>query len=133
MKTDNTTLEKLTRGEEEVMQILWQLGAGSINDLIAAMQEPKPKYTTVATFLKILENKGYVEHEAGGGKSYEYRPIVPKEEYAHSVMSGLLSSYFGGSLAQMVSFFSRREDLSIQETEQILAIIRQARHKTDKS
>ncbi len=41
MKTDNTTLKKLTRGEEEVMQILWQLGAGSINDLIAAMQEPK--------------------------------------------------------------------------------------------
>lgn len=47
MKTDNTTLKKLTRGEEEVMQILWQLGAGSINDLIAAMQEPKPKYTTI--------------------------------------------------------------------------------------
>lgn len=60
MKTDNTTLKKLTRGEEEVMQILWQLGAGSINDLIAAMQEPKPKYTTIATFVKILENKGYV-------------------------------------------------------------------------
>ena len=57
MKTDNTTLKKLTRGEEEVMQILWQLGAGSINDLIAAMQEPKPKYTTIATFVKILETK----------------------------------------------------------------------------
>ena len=57
MKTDNTTLKKLTRGEEEVMQILWQLGAGSINDLIAAMQEPKPKYTTIATFVKILENQ----------------------------------------------------------------------------
>ena len=56
MKTDNATLKKLTRGEEEVMQILWQLGAGSINDLIAAMQEPKPKYTTIATFVKILEN-----------------------------------------------------------------------------
>lgn len=133
MKTDNTTLEKLTRGEEEVMQILWQLGTGSINDLIAAMQEPKPKYTTVATFLKILENKGYVEHEAGGGKSYEYYPLVPKEEYAKTVVSSILNSYFDGSLAQMVSFFSRREDLSIQETEQILAIIRQARHKTDKS
>ena len=124
MKTDNTTLKKLTRGEEEVMQILWQLGAGSINDLIAAMQEPKPKYTTIATFVKILENKG---------KSYEYYPLVPKEEYAKTVVSSILNSYFDGSLAQMVSFFSRREDLSIQETEQILAIIRQARHKTDKS
>ena len=72
MKTDNTTLKKLTRGEEEVMQILWQLGAGSINDLIAAMQEPKPKYTTIATFVKILENKGYVGRTERG-KSYEYR------------------------------------------------------------
>ena len=122
MKTDNTTLKKLTRGEEEVMQILWQLGAGSINDLIAAMQEPKPKYTTIATFVKILENKGYVGRTERG-KSYEYYPLVPKEEYAKTVVSSILNSYF----------FSRREDLSIQETEQILAIIRQARHKTDKS
>ena len=126
MKTDNTTLKKLTRGEEEVMQILWQLGAGSINDLIAAMQEPKPKYTTIATFVKILENKGYVGRTERG-KSYEYYPLVPKEEYAKTVVSSILNSYFDGSLAQMVSFFSRREDLSIQETEQILAIIRQAR------
>ena len=57
MKTDNTTLKKLTRGEEEVMQILWQLGAGSINDLIAAMQEPKPKYTTIATSSKYSRTK----------------------------------------------------------------------------
>lgn len=84
MKTDNTTLKKLTRGEEEVMQILWQLGAGSINDLIAAMQEPKPKYTTIATFVKILENKGYVGRTERG-KSYEYYPLVPKEEYAKTV------------------------------------------------
>ena len=77
MKTDNTTLKKLTRGEEEVMQILWQLGAGSINDLIAAMQEPKPKYTTIATFVKILENKGYVGRTERG-KSYEYYPLVPQ-------------------------------------------------------
>ena len=132
MKTDNTTLKKLTRGEEEVMQILWQLGAGSINDHIAAMQEPKPKYTTIATFVKILENKGYVGRTERG-KSYEYYPLVPKEEYAKTVDSSILNTYFDGSLAQMVSFFSRREDLSIQETEHILAIIRQARHKTDKS
>ena len=79
MKTDNTTLKKLTRGEEEVMQILWQLGAGSINDLIAAMQEPKPKYTTIATFVKILENKGYVGRTERG-KSYEYYPLVPNIE-----------------------------------------------------
>ena len=57
MKTDNTTLKKLTRGEEEVMRILWQLGEGSINELIAAMQEPKPKSTTIATFVKDVYNR----------------------------------------------------------------------------
>ena len=113
------------------MQILWQLGAGSINDLIAAMQEPKPKYTTIATFVKILENKGYVGRTERG-KSYEYYPLVPKEEYAKTVVSSILNSYFDGSLAQwFLSLPARRP--SIQETEQILAIIRQARHKTDKS
>ena len=131
MKTDNTTLKKLTRGEEEVMQILWQLGAGSINDLIAAMQEPKPKYTTIATFVKILETKA--TSDVRTGQKLRILPARSQEEYAKTVVSSILNSYFDGSLAQMVSFFSRREDLSIQETEQILAIIRQARHKTDKS
>ena len=59
-------IKELTRGEEEVMQILWKIGEGSINDIIAQMAEPKPKYTTVATFVKILENKEFVEHKPKG-------------------------------------------------------------------
>ena len=55
----NTKITELTRGEEEIMQILWRLGDAVVNDIIARTDEPHPKYTTVATFLKILENKGF--------------------------------------------------------------------------
>lgn len=113
---------ELTRGEEEVMQILWSIGSGFINDIIARMEEPKPKYTTVATFIKILENKGFVRHEAVG-KSHRYFPLVSKEDYAGNKMRSMLSNYFDGSLSQMVSFFSQKENISVKEMDEILEIV----------
>lgn len=117
---------KLTLGEEEIMQILWQLGDAVVNEIIARTREPHPKYTTVATFLKILENKGFVTHRPEG-KSHRYYPLIDKEEYARTVMSSLLTGYFDGSLSQLVSFFSRHEEISVGEMEEILEIMRQAR------
>lgn len=113
---------ELTRGEEEVMQILWSIGSGVVNDIIARMEEPKPKYTTVATFVKILENKGFVRHEAVG-KSHRYFPLVSKEDYAGNKMRSMLSNYFDGSLSQMVSFFSQKENISVKEMDEILEIV----------
>ena len=77
-------LTELTRGEEEIMQILWRLGDVVVNEIIAQTKEPRPKYTTVATFLKILENKGFVNHTPEG-KSHRYYPAVSREEYARGV------------------------------------------------
>ncbi len=113
---------ELTRGEEEVMHILWSIGSGVVNDIIARMEEPKPKYTTVATFVKILENKGFVRHEAMG-KSHRYFPLVSKEDYAGNKMRSMLSNYFDGSLSQMVSFFSQKENISVKEMDEILEIV----------
>ena len=81
-------LTELTRGEEEIMQILWRLGDAVVNEIIAQTKEPRPKYTTVATFLKILENKGFVNHTPEG-KSHRYYPAVSREEYARGVMSSV--------------------------------------------
>ena len=119
-------LTELTRGEEEIMQILWRLGDAVVNEIIAQTKEPRPKYTTVATFLKILENKGFVNHTPEG-KSHRYYPDVSREEYARGVMSSVLSSYFDGSLAQLVSFFSRHENISAREMDEILEIMRNAK------
>ncbi|HIW98493.1 MAG TPA: BlaI/MecI/CopY family transcriptional regulator [Candidatus Tidjanibacter gallistercoris] len=117
-------LTELTRGEEEIMRILWQLGDAVVNEIIARTEEPHPKYTTVATFLKILENKGFVGHRSEG-KSYRYFPLVRKEEYAHCVMSSMLDSYFDGSLVQLVSFFSRHEEIPESEIRELQEIIKQ--------
>lgn len=124
--TSNDKRTELTRGEEEIMQILWRLGDAVVNEIIPLTNEPHPKYTTVATFLKILENKGFVRHEAEG-KSHRYYPTVSREEYARGVMTSMLASYFGGSLSQMVSFFSQHEQISTGEMEEILEIMHRAR------
>ena len=113
---------ELTRGEEEIMQILWRLGNGTINDVIELMVEPKPKYTTVATFFKILENKGFIAREARG-RGFLYTPTVEREEYAKGIAKNVLHSYFDGSVSNMVSFFSKHENLSVQELDQIYEII----------
>lgn len=117
----------LTRGEEEIMQILWQLGSATVNEIIARTEEPRPKYTTVATFLKILENKGFVGH-VPEGKSHRYHSVVSREEYARGVMSSMLTNYFDGSIAQLVSFFSRNEKISDREQQEILEIMRNAKN-----
>ena len=117
----------LTKGEEEVMQILWSLGKATVNDIIECMKEPKPKYTTVATFIKILENKGVIGHEQAG-RGFVYYPVLTKEEYAGSVMNNVLATYFNGSLSQMVSFFSQNENISISEMDEILNIVKRIRN-----
>lgn len=117
---------QLTRGEEEIMQILWRLETATVSEIIRQTEEPHPAYTTVATFLKILENKGFVGHKAEG-KSHRYHPLVAREEYARGVMSSMLSSYFDGSLARLVSFFSQHEKIDMHEMDEILDVMRKAR------
>lgn len=119
------TISELTRGEEEIMRILWQLGNATVNDIIAQTPEPHPKYTTVATFVRILENKGFVTHTVEG-KSHRFIPAVDREAYADGVMSAMLTDYFGGSLAQLVSYFSRNEKIPARERQEILALMREA-------
>lgn len=120
-------IPELTRGEEEIMRILWELGDATVSEIIERTDAPRPKYTTVATFLKILENKGFVAHTAEG-KSHRYHPLIAREAYARRMMSSMLTSYFDGSLAQLVSFFSRHEKISAAEQAEILEIMRNAKH-----
>ena len=111
----------LTKGEEDVMKILWMLGKGTVNDILEHCDEPKPKYTTVATFLKLLEDKGFAGHTSTG-KSNMYYPVVEQKEYAGSVAGNMLDSFFGGSLVQMLSFFSSEKKLSSKEKQELLKL-----------
>ena len=111
----------LTKGEEDIMKILWMLGKGTVNDILEHCDEPKPKYTTVATFLKLLEDKGFAGH-ASTGKSNMYYPLIEQKEYAGSVAGNMLDSFFGGSLVQMLSFFSSEKKLSSKEKQDLLKL-----------
>ncbi|MBQ9138735.1 MAG: BlaI/MecI/CopY family transcriptional regulator [Alistipes sp.] len=124
----NKDLQTLTRGEEEVMQALWRLGEATVAEIIDGMEPPKPKYTTVATFIKILENKGFVAHTVEG-RGHRYHPIVEREQYAADVAKSMLANYFNGSLSQMVSFFGKKEDISVGEMDEILEIVEQIKNR----
>lgn len=115
-------MKELTRAEEEIMQILWEIEKGFVNDVVARMPEPKPAYNTVSTIIRILEKKGFVDHEAFG-KTHQYFPVISKEHYTKGFLSSFVKKYFSNSYQQMVSFFSKEEDLSLKDMEEINKII----------
>lgn len=114
--------QNLTHGEEQIMQILWSLGTGNVNSIIDKMEEPKPAYTTVATFMKILEEKEFVGRELAG-RSYTYYPEIAKEDYAQRVLRSAVADYFNSSIVELVSFYNEMQPLSQEEKEALQEIL----------
>lgn len=112
-------MKPLTKAEEEIMHILWKLEKTTVKDIVEQLPKPKPAYNTVSTIVRILENKGFVDHEADG-KGYLYFPLVQKSDYSHESLHKLAEGYFQGSFKSMVSFFMKKNDLSLGELEEIL-------------
>lgn len=115
-------LKELTKAEEQIMQVLWEMGAGFVKDLITQLPEPKPAYNTVSTIIRILETKGFVEHESFG-KSHRYLPKISKEEYKKLITGKLLHNYFDNSAKSMLSFFLEEKQMNIQDIDEIMKII----------
>lgn len=115
-------MKELTRAEEQIMQILWKLEKGFVKDIIDEMPEPKPAYNTVSTIVRILEKKEFVGYNAYG-KTHEYFPLVSKKVYTGSFMKGFIKNYFGNSYKQLVSFFAKEEDLTVEEMEEIIKLL----------
>jgi BlaI family penicillinase repressor len=122
---------ELTRAEEQVMQILWQLGPSHVKDVQAALPAPTPALTTVSTIVRILEQKGFVGYEPIG-RGYRYHALVAQDDYRRFSLRKLLRGYFGGSFSQLVSFFAQDENL---DAAQLDALLRQAQadEPTDKT
>lgn len=112
-------MKQLTKAEEEIMQILWDLKETNVAGIIKEMPEPKPAYNTVSTIVRILENKGFVDHRQKG-KGYIYFPVVEKETYSNQSINQLMNNYFNGSFKSMVSFFMKKNDLSTKDLESIM-------------
>lgn len=111
-------MKELTKAEEQIMHILWKLERGFVKDIREHFPEPKPAYNTVSTFIRILEKKGFVSHNAFG-KTHEYFPLISKDEYTKVYMKNFVKNYFSNSFQEMVSFFARDKTMSISELEDI--------------
>ena len=110
---------QLTKAEEQVMQILWDMKNGLVKDIRDSFDDPKPARNTVSTVVRILEKKGYVGHKVYGNV-HLYHPLVSKSEYSKSQLFGLMESYFNNSFPAMASFFAREKDLSMKDLEDLL-------------
>ena len=113
----------LTRAEEQIMQILWDLGEGLVKDVRERFPDPKPVRNTVSTVIRILERKGFVGHKTYGNV-YVYYPVVSKELYSKNQLLGLMENYFNNSFPAMVSFFAKETDLTIGELDKVLEDLR---------
>lgn len=109
----------LTRAEEQLMHILWDLNGAYLREVMDALPEPKPHQNTVATFLKIMVDKGFVEVEVIG-RIHKYVPAISKDAYSKRSLSGLVKNYFSGSYKQAVSFLVEEDKLSIHDLELLL-------------
>lgn len=123
---EKKTMKPLTRAEMDVMNVLWDAQhALTVNEIVEGYPEPKPAYTTVATFLKILEAKGYVEHKKKEetGRTFYYSPMLSREKYIAHVVGDTKDKLFGGSAKRFCSFLIQNEDLTDEDLQEILSLI----------
>lgn len=122
---------QLTKAEEQVMQILWELGEGLVKDIRDRFDDPKPARNTVSTVVRVLEKKNFIGHKAFSNV-HLYYPLVSKREYSKIQLFGLMESYFDNSFPAMASFFARENDLSMKELTGLLDVTRKELKKSKK-
>jgi len=113
----------LTKAEERIMQILWDLERGFIKDIQEQFPDPQPPYNTVSTIVRVLVKKEIVSYKSYGG-SYQYFPLITREEYRSEQMGRLMNNYFDNSLKEVVNFFSERKNLDVEELDEALKMLK---------
>ena len=123
-------MAELTKAEEQLMQHLWKLGEGTVQEVMASMNNGKcPSRTTVSTVIRLLEEKGVVGHKPSQGRGYIYYPLLKKEDYSHNHLKDFISRYFDNSFSSLVCFFVRENNLSMQELDELLEEIKKGSRK----
>lgn len=114
-------LRELTKAEDQLMRVLWRLKKGLIKDIAEQMPEPKPAYNTIATVLKVLKTKGFVDHE-NVGNMYVYFPLIEEKEYTRFAFNKLFSNYFSGSYQRLVSFLVEEKGMDSETRKELLKV-----------
>ncbi|HRG80816.1 MAG TPA: BlaI/MecI/CopY family transcriptional regulator [Cyclobacteriaceae bacterium] len=121
-------MKELTKAEDQIMQVLWNLEKGFVKDIIDKLPEPKPAYNTVSTIVRILEKKGFVGYKAFG-KTHEYFPLIGKEKYTRFYLNNLVKGYFNGSFQNLVSFFAKENSMEVQDIDQLMKELEHLKNK----
>lgn len=120
----------LTKVEEKIMMILWDIGKGFIKDIIEQYPDPKPPYNSVSTIVRVLVQKEIVGYTAYG-KTHQYHPLISKENYSKGQLSRLVNDYYNNSLKQVVNFFSESKELDAKELDEAIRMLKELKSKND--
>src|SRR5476649_2774549 len=121
-------IKELTKAEEQIMQILWQLKEAIVKDIMEEIHNPKPAYNTVSTVVRVLEGKGFIDHQAQGN-SHIYFPAVKEADYKKFTFDKMMKNYFSNSYQSLVSFLVKEKNLSIEELEQLTQLAEKLKNK----
>ena len=112
-------MKRLTKAEEEIMQIIWRLERCTVSDILKDIGDPKPPHSSISSIVRILEKKEFVDHKAYG-RTYEYFPIVSKDDYSKFTLTKIVNNYFEGSMNNLVSFLVKENDIDVKELSELL-------------
>lgn len=116
----------LTEAELRLMKILWRRGESAVTDMVDALPEGEQlAYNSVLTTIRILEQKGYVEHRQEG-RAFVYWPCVQENEASSSEVRNVLSRFFGNSREKLVLSLLDDEGISAEELARLRDAIRSA-------
>ena len=122
-------MQKLTAKEEELMCYFWEKGALFVKDILDFYDEPKPHFNTLSTFVRGLEEKGFLSHKTYGN-TYQYFDIIDKEEYSQGTLKNVINKYFGNSYLHAVSALVQNENITLDELKQLIDEVENQSPKT---
>lgn len=112
-------MKKLTRVEEDVMQHIWELGSCMVSQIIERLEGPKPPHSTISSIVRILEKKGFVDHQAYG-RTHVYKPLIERSVYKKNSLKSLVLNYFDGSMENLVSFLVNEKEIGLKDLQELI-------------
>jgi BlaI family penicillinase repressor len=125
---ENNFMRELTKAEEQVMLILWEMKEGLVKEVIDKMEPPKPAYNTVSTVIRVLEGKGFIDHKAIGN-TYIYYPIISEAQYKHFAFDKVMNNYFENNYQSLVSFLVKEKNMDMDELDELIALAEKLKNK----
>lgn len=118
-------MKNLTPREEVIMNLLWDNGPMFVKEMLQHYDDPKPHFNTVSTFVRILEDEGYIGHRAFG-VSYQYHALISREEYHKRTVRKVISKYFNNSYMGLVSSLVKEEEITLDELKELIRQVEEA-------